>query len=152
MIETEVDNMVKDVEARLSYQGLKLDQYLKLVGQTEKDLRDSFREGAKQNVKSTLVLEKIIEVEKIKPDDKFVKEKLEEMSKQYNQDLKNLSENENLKEYLEKSSKTEAAVKFIIDNAKITTAKAEKEDKKADKKSNKKEEKADSKKSSKKSK
>ena len=74
------------------------------------------------------------------------------MSKQYNQDLKNLSENENLKEYLEKSSKTEAAVKFIIDNAKITTAKAEKEDKKADKKSNKKEEKADSKKSSKKSK
>ena len=152
MIDAEIDNQVDQVAQRLQYQGLKLDQYLKLVGQTEKDLRDSFREGAKQNVKSTLVLEKIIEVEKIKADDKFVKEKLEEMSKQYNQDLKNLSENENLKEYLEKSSKTEAAVKFIIDNAKITTAKAEKEDKKADKKSNKKEEKADSKKSSKKSK
>ena len=116
---------------------MKLDQYLKLVGQTEKELRDSFREGAEQNVKSSLVLEKIIEVEKIKPDEKFVKEKLEEMAKQYNHDVEELSKNDNLKEYLEKSSKTEMAVKFIIDNAKVTTAKPE---------TKKKEEKNDSKK------
>ena len=126
---------------------------LAVCDNTEIDIPDGMIDAEIDNqVDQALVLEKIIEVEKIKADDKFVKEKLEEMSKQYNQDLKNLSENENLKEYLEKSSKTEAAVKFIIDNAKITTAKAEKEDKKADKKSDKKEEKADSKKSSKKSK
>lgn len=143
MIDAEIDNQVEQVSQRLQYQGMKLDQYLKLVGQTEKELRDSFREGATQNVKSSLVLEKIIEVEKIKPDEKFVKEKLEEMAKQYNHDVEELSKNDNLKEYLEKSSKNELAVKFIIDNAKITTAKPAKAE-------TKKEEKSDSKKTTKK--
>ena len=141
MIDAEIDNQVDQVSQRLQYQGMKLDQYLKLVGQTERELRDSFREGATQNVKATLILDKIIEVEKIKPDEKFVKEKLEEMAKQYNHDVKELSKNENLKEYLEKSSKTEQAVKLIIDNAKISEAKPE---------TKKKEEKSDSKKTIKK--
>ena len=141
MIEAEIDNQIDQVSQRLQYQGMKLEQYLKLVGQTEKELRDSVKEVAKQNVKSTLVLEKIIEVEKIKPDEKYVKEKLGEMANQYNHDLAELSKNDNLKEYLEKSSKTEAAVKFIIDNAKIVEAKPE---------TKKKDEKSDSKKTSKK--
>ena len=57
--------------------------------------------------------------------------------------LKELSKNDNLKDYLEKSSKNELAVKFIIDNAKITTAKPAKTE-------TKKEEKSDSKKTTKK--
>ena len=35
MIELEVDNMLKDFEQRLSYQGLKLEQYLNMIGRTE---------------------------------------------------------------------------------------------------------------------
>ena len=31
MIETEIDNAVRDIETRLSYQGLKLDQYLQMM-------------------------------------------------------------------------------------------------------------------------
>ena len=34
MIETEVENMIKDIETRLSYQGIKFDQYHQMLGKT----------------------------------------------------------------------------------------------------------------------
>src|SRR5699024_5329604 len=46
MIELEIDNMVKDMENRLSYQGLNLNQYLQIMGKTETEIRDSFKEQA----------------------------------------------------------------------------------------------------------
>lgn len=42
------------------------------------------------------------------------------MAKQYNKKVEELESNENLKNYLEEESKTEAAIKFLIDNAKLT--------------------------------
>ncbi len=36
MIEIEIDNMLKDIEQRLSYQGLKLEQYLQMMGKTRR--------------------------------------------------------------------------------------------------------------------
>ena len=43
----------------------------------------------------------------------------EEMAKQYNKKIEELEKNEDLKAYLEESSKTEQAIKLIVDNAKI---------------------------------
>ena len=34
MIETEVENMLRDMEQRMSYQGLKMEQYLKILNKT----------------------------------------------------------------------------------------------------------------------
>ena len=48
MIELEIDNMIKDIEARLSYQGLKLEQYLQMMGKTESEMRTEFEEQAKK--------------------------------------------------------------------------------------------------------
>ena len=39
MIETELDNMVKDIETRLQYQGMKIVYYLKMMGKTMEELR-----------------------------------------------------------------------------------------------------------------
>ena len=39
MIELEVENMMKDIEQRLSYQGLKLEQYLQMMGKTKEDMQ-----------------------------------------------------------------------------------------------------------------
>ena len=66
MIELEIDNMVKDMENRLSYQGLNLNQYLQIMGKTEKEIRDSYKEQAERNIKSRLVLEAIVKAEKLK--------------------------------------------------------------------------------------
>lgn len=120
MIELEIDNMEDNISQRLQYQGLTFEKYLKMVGKTEIDVREEFKDDAKKNIITRLVLEQIVEDEKIKPDAEDVKKHLEEMAKQYNRKVEELEKNEELKEYLEKSSQNELAVKLIIDNAKLT--------------------------------
>ena len=119
MIETEIDNMVKDIEGRLSYQGLKLEQYLQMIGKTEDDMRKEFEEQANKSVKSRLVLEAIVKEENLKADEKEVADKIKEMASKYSKDEKELLENEQLKEYIGENMKTEKAIEFIIKNAKI---------------------------------
>lgn len=120
MIELEIDNMEQNISQRLQYQGMNLEQYLKMMGKTKQDFRDESREQAEKSVKSKLVLDQIIKDEKIKEDKKYIKEKIEEMAKQYNQKPEDLEKNEELKAYLEDVSKTEQAIKLIVDNAKIS--------------------------------
>ncbi|MFR2534689.1 MAG: trigger factor [Clostridia bacterium] len=119
MIETETDNMVKDIEQRLSYQGLALTQYLQMMNKTEADMRKEFEEQATNSVKTRLVLDAVIVAEKIEASEDEIKEKVEEMAKNYGRDAKELMENENLKNYIADSVKTEKAISFIVDNAKI---------------------------------
>ena len=83
MVEVEIDNMVKDMEQRMSYQGLKLEQYLKMVNKTEEEFRKDYEPQAIQAIKSRLALEKIIKEEKIEASEKEIKDKLEEMAKNY---------------------------------------------------------------------
>ena len=66
MTDNEIDNMLRDMEQRLQYQGLKLDQYFALSGKTETQVRDEMRQQAEQAVKSRLVMEAIIKAEDIK--------------------------------------------------------------------------------------
>ena len=120
MVELEIDNIMQNLDQRLNYQGLNLEQYLKMMGKSEEDFRKDYKEQAEKNVKTRLVLEQIVKDEKIKEDEKYIKEKLEEMAKQYNRKVEDLEKNEELKNYLAESSKTEQAVKLVVDNAKIS--------------------------------
>ena len=119
MIESEIDNMIRDIEARLSYQGLKFDQYLKMMNKTEEDFRKEYEEQAKISVKSRMVLEAIVTAEKIEVSDEEMAEKIKEMAKNYGRKEEDLMNNESLKDYLTKNMKAEKAIKFIVDNAKI---------------------------------
>ena len=65
MIETELDNMVKDVEARLSYQGMNMEMYLQMIGKTMEEFKKEGEEQAKEAVKTRLVLEQIVKDEKL---------------------------------------------------------------------------------------
>lgn len=119
MVETETDNMIKDIEQRLMYQGLNFAQYLQMMGKTEEDMRKEMKEQAERQVKTKLVLGAIVEAEKIEATDEEVKAKLEEMATMYGKDAKDLEANESLKAYIAESVKTEKAINFIVDNAKI---------------------------------
>lgn len=65
MIENEIDRMVQDFSYRLMYQGLKLEDYIKYMGQTMEQFRAQFAEQAKSRVLSQLVIEKIVREEGI---------------------------------------------------------------------------------------
>lgn len=119
MVETETDNMIRDIEQRLQYQGLNFTQYLEMMNKTEADMRKEMEEQAKVQVKTKLVLEAIVGAEKIEAPEEEVKAKLEEMATTYGRDVKELENNESLKLYVAENVKTERAISFIVDNAKI---------------------------------
>ena len=135
MVELEIDNMLKDFEQRLSYQGLNLEQYLKMIGRTEEEMRKEYEEQAKEAIKSRLVLEAIINAEKIEAKEEEIDAKLQEMAKNYGKKVEELNKNENLKKYLSEGIKSEKALEFIVKNAKF--AEFKKETKKQTKKSKK---------------
>lgn len=119
MIDAEIDNMMKDIEQRLQYQGLTLAQYFTLSGKTEAQVREEMKAQAEKAVKSRLVIEAIIKAEDIKPEEKEVEEKLKEMAKNYGKTEEEMSKNEYIKEYIENNMKVEKAIEFIVNNAKI---------------------------------
>lgn len=123
MIELEIDNMLKDFEQRLAYQGLNLEQYLKMLGKTEEEIRKEYEPQAIEAIKSRLVLEAVIKAEKIEASEEEVKAKMEEMAKSYGKDVEELSKN--LKNYLEDGIKSEKALEFIVANAKFAEKKKE---------------------------
>ena len=119
MIETEIDNMTKEIEQRLMYQGMKLEQYLQMLGKTMEDFRKEYEEQATTSVKNRLVLEAIIKEEKIKPDNEKVEAKVKKMAELYGKKEEELKENEGFMKYIEESMKNEKVVEFLVENAKI---------------------------------
>ena len=120
MIETETDNMVKDMEQRLSYQGLKFEQYLQMMGKTEAEFRKEYEPQAMEAIKSRLVLEAVVKAEKIEVDDKQIDEKLKEMAKNYGRENdEEFIKNENVRNYIKDGLTSEKALDFLVENAKI---------------------------------
>ena len=123
MIETEIDNILKEIDGRLAYQGMNLEQYLKMLNKTEDDMRKEYEAQAAESVKTRLILEAIVAEEKIEASEKDIEEKVKEMAANYGRKEDELLGNENLKNYLKNNITTEKAIKFIIDNAKVSDAK-----------------------------
>ena len=145
MIETEVENMLKDIEQRLSYQGLKLEQYLQMVGKTKTEVEKEYEPQAIEAIKSRLALEAVIKAEKIEASIDELEEKLKEMAKNYGKENdEEFMKNENVRKYIKQGIESEKAINFIVDNAKMKKV-TKKEEKKEDKKeeNKKKEKKAD---------
>lgn len=116
MIESQIDRMVQEMDYRLSYQGLKLADYLKYIGQTMEDYRKNYREQAEKLVKSQLVIEKIIDTEKLEATDAEVDEKIEEMAKAQGKKAPELKKTAGVRqlEYI----KNEIVIKKLFDTLK----------------------------------
>ncbi len=120
MIETEVENMLKDFEQRMSYQGIKLDQYLNMLGKTRDEMKKEYEPQAIEGIKSRLALEAVIKAEKIEADDKEIDEKLKEMAKNYGKENdESFIKNENVRNYIKEGIKSEKAIEFLVKNAKM---------------------------------
>ncbi|MCI8443867.1 MAG: trigger factor [Clostridia bacterium] len=120
MIEMEIDNMLKDIEQRLSYQGLKLEQYLQMMGKNEADMKKEYEPQAIDAIKSRLALEAVIKAEKIEVTDKEIEEKIKEMAKNYGKENdEEFAKNENVRNYIKQGLESEKAIEFLVKNAKI---------------------------------
>ncbi len=132
MIELEIEGMAEDMNRRLSYQGVTFEQYLQMIGKTMEDFKNDNQEAAKTSSKMKLVLEAVYNDAKLNVEDKEVTDKLEELATMYGRDIEDLKKNEELVERVTESFKSEKAINYIIDNAKIKEV-AEKKEEKAEK-------------------
>ena len=120
MIETETEDMLKNFETRISYQGIKLEQYLQIMGKTAEEVKKEYEPQAIEAIKSRLMLEAVIKAEKIEATEEEIIEKVKEMAKNYGkEDNEEFLKNENVKKYIKASIESEKALEFLVKNAKI---------------------------------
>lgn len=119
MIEEQIDNMLRDMEMRLMYQGMRLDDYLKYTGQTREDLRKVYHDEAERRVRTQLTLEEIRKAEKIKAEEADIDEEMKSLAEQSRKSLEDFkaSLTENDKKYFEEVASLTKTIKFLKDNA-----------------------------------
>ena len=83
MVEKEIDVMVKDLENRLKYQGLTLEQYMQYTNNTEDKMREYMKENAERKVRADLAISEVAKAENITASEEEVKAKAEEIAKMY---------------------------------------------------------------------
>lgn len=120
MIETRIDEMVRDFEYRLQQQGLRLQDYLKYMGGDVQKFRDGFKEQAEKQVKIRLALEAVAKAENI-----------EATQEDFDNEVKRIAEAYKMEEEKVRGIVPEAEVKkdlavnkaidFVKSNAEITT-------------------------------
>ena len=119
MIEDQIDSMLRDMEMRMAYQGMKLDDYFKYTGQTREQVREMYKQPAADRVKSQLVLEAVKNAEQIKADEA---ETDAEIQKYADQNKKTLDEfkamlSDGDKEYFAEIAALQKTVDFLKNNA-----------------------------------
>ena len=83
MINSEVDNMVRDFDTRLRQQGMNMDMFLSFSGQTREDLQNQMKGDAEKRVRNNLVLEVIAKEENIEVSEEEVNQELATMAEAY---------------------------------------------------------------------
>lgn len=119
MLRFQQEQMVRDFEQRLMYQGMNMDQYLQMTKQTREDMMEQVKPNAEKQIKSSLVVEAVANTNNIEVTDEDVDKKLEKMAKQYNMEVEKIKEL--VKEQLDNvrtDIKMQKAVELIASKAK----------------------------------
>ena len=130
MIDTEVENTLRQQDERLRQNGLDLGTYLQYIGSSLEAMREQLRPGAEKQVKVRLALEKIASLEGITVSDEETEAEFQKISDTYNipvERVKAMIDADDLNADILVSK----ALKFVRENAKITAPKAKKSTKKA---------------------
>ena len=80
LLEQELDHMLADVDRRLHEQRMTLDDYLKIQGKTKEQYREEMAPQAQNRLKRSLVLGKVINLEKLAVADDEVEAQIDRMS------------------------------------------------------------------------
>ena len=83
MINDETTHMIEHFKEHIMMQGVTIEQFYSLTNSSEDKLKEEYHDEALRRVKNRLIIEKIIEEEKIEVSDEEVDNKLEELAKKY---------------------------------------------------------------------
>ncbi len=120
MIATQQRQMVDEFAQRLAMQGLSMEQYSQFTGMTAAAMMEQVKPQAEKRIQSRLVLEAIVEAEKIEVSDAEYEEELAKMAEAYKMEveqIKEIMDDERAAE-MKKDMAIQKAVEFVVANAK----------------------------------
>ena len=125
MIEEQLDKHLEQFAYQLQMQGMKIEDYAKMMGGDLKAMRESMRPMAETTVRSNILLSQIVDEEKLAVTDEEIEEELKKMAEQYQMELDKVKELVK-KESVEADLAAKKAIKLIVDNAVAVEKKEEK--------------------------
>ncbi|ALN76626.1 MULTISPECIES: trigger factor [Staphylococcus] len=127
MIKTEEDRMVQEFAQRLQQQGLNLETYFQISGQSEEDLRGQMKEDAEQRVKTNLTLAAIADAENIEATDEDVEKELETMSAQFGISVDDIKSTLGNTDIVKNDVRVKKVIDLLVKEAKLVEATKEEE-------------------------
>lgn len=115
MIEKKIDSMVEEFKYHLNSQGVSIKDYETLTGFSSDKVREQFKTQAQSQVKLSLALKKIAELEKISVTGEEIEKKYDDMAKNYKVDRKHLDALVD-KSDIEKDIKFQKAMELVKNN------------------------------------
>ena len=129
MIHEQLDYMMREMEMRMAYQGLRMEDFLKYTGQTREQLEHSYHGEAEKRVRIELTLEAIRKAEGIEPTEEEVKKQIEEQAKRMGREVEDFEKTltDEQRAYLSDSAAIQKVVDLMKADAKVTEKKPEEE-------------------------
>ena len=134
MVERQIDAMINDMSMRMSYQGLRMEDFLKYTGQTMEDLRKQYDAQAASRVRAELVLDAVRVAENIQATDEDVENEILKYAKESERSAEELKEtlSEQDKEYFKDMVVSQKVIDLLMEKAVEVEKKSEEEPAKAE--------------------
>ncbi len=116
MIAEFVDSQMENLKRQLAQYGMELDMYIKMMGTNVESFRENMRPNAIKQIKTTLALEKIAEMEKLEPTEEEIDAYYSELSTRYGVEV-NMVKQSISAETVKQELNLRSASKLVIDSA-----------------------------------
>ena len=90
MVNDQIESMLRDLDSRLQQQGMNLETFLQVTGQSREDVQESYREQAESVIERSLALREIVELAEIQVDEERIKGRIEEMVERFGEQAESI--------------------------------------------------------------
>lgn len=130
MVDTELDQMVREFEQQLQMQGMTMEMYTQFSGQDESELKEQMREDAEKRVKTNITLEAIANKEEIEVSDEDVDAEMENMASSNGVDVEQIRQILGANtEALKGELRARKTIEFLLEESKMVPAAEDEEEK-----------------------
>ena len=120
MVATQQREMLDEFAQRLQYQGMNIEQYFQYTGSNAEMMMDQIKPQALKKIKTQLVLEAIVDAEKIEVSDDEYAAEIKKLAESYGMEEDKVKETllAGREELFKKDLAMQKAVDFVTENAK----------------------------------
>ena len=127
MITEQTEYILREMEMRMMYQGLRMQDYLKYTGQTKEQLQEAYRGEGEKRVRIELTLEAIRKAEGIEPTEEEINAQIAEQAERMGQKVEDFEKTLTAEQrgYLADQAAVQKVVNLLMADAKVTEKKPE---------------------------